>query len=346
MKQKSAEEILAASRPRDIFTMDFSVIESEKEEYLSRFKPEPYNTVRNFMVAQKVTLLYRQAIRILNGEEENLSLVISDPDGNVHSFDCEYIYDIKLGKMYVSESHVIFLIDERNEKYYRNYIEKATKLPKLNKKVWQNIQYMLPDITHHFKCSNGDFAIIIKKPCKIYPLREILNYFEGALAPEYVASIMTRLYNFVCYIDVVGLNHNGIVLDSLFFAPGKVVEEGESYTVDDMRIVGVYGGWFFTTGSAEVICGMPREVYELIPAECKKTGFSNFEVDELSIKRLAKELLGAGKVGENKIPYVLVEWLNTTSVQNNSYEEYVAWEKVRNQAFDGHRFIPMDVSIH
>lgn len=342
MKQKSAEEIMVAVRPSDIFTMDFSVIESEKEAYLDRFKPEAYNTVKNFIIAQRVILLYRQAIRILNGEEEDMSLVISDPDGNVHSFSCEYVYDIKLGKMYVADEHVVFIIDERHESYYKNYIEKANNLPKLHKDVWKNIQYMLPDVIHHFQCLNGDFAIIVKKPCKIYPLREILNYFEGKLAPEYVASIMTRLYNFVCYLDVIGMNHNGIVLDSLFFAPGRLVREGDSYTVNDMRIVGVYGGWFFSTDSTEKIKGLPREVYEVLPSSCKYSGFATFEVDELCIRRLAKELLGNST---NGVPSVLTQWINNTFVEKNSYEEYVAWEKVRNQAFDGHRFVHMDVSI-
>ena len=46
MKLKSAEAILSASKPRDIFTMNLDTLEQEKEEYLEAFKPQKYNTIK------------------------------------------------------------------------------------------------------------------------------------------------------------------------------------------------------------------------------------------------------------------------------------------------------------
>ncbi len=346
MKRKSAEEIMSATRASDIFTMDFDVIDRELEEYLARFKPEAYNTIKNFMISQKVTLLYRQAVRELNGFEEELKLIFSDPNGIVHTFECEDYSDIKLGKMYISEAHIIFVIDECNEKYYQNYIKKVTNFTKLNESVWNSIKYMLPNVTTHFKCQTGEFVIVVEKPCKMYPLKDVLHYFNDKLAPAYVASIMTRLYNFVCYLNVLGICHNGLTLDNLFFAPGKKVENGQPFTIDDMRIVGVFGGWFFSTYSDEKLSGIPREIYTLLPNQCKQSGFSDFEVDELSIKALAIKLLGDNATTSGKTPLALINWLNDSHVRKNAYEEYIEWEKVRNQTFDGHRFVHMDVSIN
>ena len=37
MKRKSEHEIMSATRPEDIFTMDLNVIDQEKNEYIERF---------------------------------------------------------------------------------------------------------------------------------------------------------------------------------------------------------------------------------------------------------------------------------------------------------------------
>lgn len=349
MKRKSEQEILAAARPSDIFTMNLAVLEQEKDEYISRFKPQEYNTVRNFVVTQKVILLYRQALNILSDSAESLTqceLTVTDPIGNTYSFDVHYVYDIKIGKMYVAERNVIFVIDESKKTYYENYISKVSKFPMINKKVWMNVRYMLPKVAMHFQNNDGKFVIIVDKPCRIYPLREILNYFDGKMRPEHVASILTRLYNFVCYLDLIGINHNGITVDNLFFTPGKMVEKGEKFTVDDMRIVGVYGGWFFSTKTYEKIKGLPAEVHEELPKIVKRNGFSSFEVDELSIKRVARELLGFDSDDESdEIPIPFKEWVKDNDIAKNAYEEFTAWEQIRKQSFGRPRFVEMDVSI-
>ena len=350
MKRKTEEEIMSASRPIDIFSMDAQIIEQEKEEYIKRFKPKAYSTVRNFMITQKVILLYRQALSELGSKDktdiEDLSLTITDLDGNTSQYDCHYTYDIKIGKMYVTERNVIFVINQKNKKYYENYISKTKRFNKVDRKVWNNIKYMFPKVSKNFQTSDGDWVITIDKPCPIYPLREILNYFDGKLNPEYVASMLTRLYYFECYLDIIGMNHNGITIDNLFFAPGRTVEEGETFTVDDMRIVGVFGGWFFSTWADEKLQGMPKEVYEILPVDTRKSGYSSFKVDELSIKRVARELLGDSS-GKNLVcvPEPFAQWVNSSNTEKNAYEEYHTWERIIIHSFGKRRFVEMDVSI-
>ena len=131
-------------------------------------------------------------------------------------------------------------------------MDKVRALPKLDSNIWKITQHMVPHLSKNFIDSNGNLIIMIDKPYKfMYPLREILNYFNQSLKAEYVASILTRLYYFECYMDLIGMTHNGITIDNLFFAPGKFVEEDQDYTIDDLRIVGVFGGWFFSTWSDE-----------------------------------------------------------------------------------------------
>ena len=350
MKRKSDKDIMSASKPRDIFTMNADTLEQEKEEYLEQFKPEAYGTIKNFLVTQKVILLYREALSELSGKNINhsdLELTVANPYGKTYKFLCNYVYDIKIGKMYVTENNIVFVIDKKYKKYYENYIEKTGQIPKLNKETWGKVQYMFPKVSECFKSKEGSFIIIVNKPCPIYPVKEILKYFGNKIKPEYVASILTRLYYFEVYLEVSGFMHNGITIDNLFFAPGRTVKEGAKFDIHDMRIVGVYGGWFYSTESSEKIIGVPKEVYEIMPAECKKSCYSSYKVDLLSIKRLARKLLG-DSTGSNLegIPKAFAEWVTNFSTEKNAYEELCAWEEVRNRSFGKPRFVEMDVSIN
>ena len=244
--------------------------------------------------------------------------------------------------MYITKEYVIYIVKKQFKKYYENYIQKTKHYSKPDKTIWNMVQYMVPNVEKSFECVDGDFAIFIKKPCEMYSLREILEYFEGGLKPEYVASILTRLYYFTCYMGLVEMNHNALMVDNLFFAPGREVEEGESYTIEDMRIVGIFGGWFFTTYLEEKMQGIPKEVYAIMPDECKKRGYSSFEVDELAIKALAKELLGTEI---NNTPKPFLDWVNNKKIARDAYEEFCDWKKVIISSFGVHRFVNMDVSI-
>lgn len=344
MKRKSEQEILLASRPEDIFTMDLKIIADEKEAYLREFKPKEYRKIKDFVITKKVLLLYSQAIVILEGSKSEDYKLLSIESVKGKQYKIHYINhtSFKLGEMYITKEYIIYIVKCEYKKYYENYIEKTKHYSKPDKRIWNIVEYMVPNVAENFECSDGNFAIFVKKPCEIYSLREILEYFKDKLKSEYVASILTRLYYFTCYMGLVEMNHNAIIVDNLFFAPGRQVEKGQSYTVQDMRIVGVYGGWFFTTYLEEKMQGVPKEVYAIMPDECKKRGYSSFEVDELAIRSLAKELLGA-EIENTPKPFL--DWVNSNKVAKDAYEEFCNWQKVIKLSFGAHRFVNMDVSI-
>jgi len=259
MKLRSEQEVIAAIVPEDIFTMDLAIIEQEKEAYIEAFKLEKYRTIKNFTLTKKVLLLYNQAIAKLEGDEnwdkDYKQILIKATTGEEYHIHYQESSSFKLGEQYSTNQYVIYIVKKQYKKYYENYVQKTKKYSKPDKETWKMVQYMLPNVEKHFENVDGNFVIFVKKPYEMYSLREILEYFEGSLKPEYVSSILTRLYYFVCYINLVEMSHNAITLDNLFFAPGREVEEGESYTIEDMRIVGIFGGWFFTTYLEEKMQG-------------------------------------------------------------------------------------------
>ena len=158
--------------------------------------------------------------------------------------------------------------------------------------------------------------------------------------------IIHRLYHFVAHMGLLGITHNAITVDNLFFAPGRRTKDGEAYRIEDLRFVGVFGGWFFTTSSDEKIKGMPREVFEIAPEEVKRMRYSSFEVDELAIKRVGRELLGdASGADLGATPEPMAQWLNNPRCKEDAYAEYAAWENTNRLAFGKRRFVDMDVSI-
>lgn len=339
-------EIMTAVSPSDIFTMNVDTIEEEKERLLSCFKPKAYSNIKNFLVSQKIILLYREALEQLSEQDNDANfymLNISKQDGNTLTYNYHYKYNSKLCETYITETEVIYIFPKTHKKYYYNYIDKVKCLTKVDHNIWEHIQYMVPKITDYFEDTDGSYVIIVAKPCKIYPLREILNFFNNKLAPEYVASILTRLYYFLCYLDIIGVNHNGIITDNLFFAPGRKLKEGERYTVEDIRIVGVFGGWSFATTSDEPLSACPKIIYDLFE---QKPKYSSFEVDALAIKQVARELLGdiTGKNLQN-VPKPFIRFVNDEHIASTSYDEFAKWEKTIIDSFGKKRFVDMDVSI-
>jgi len=348
MKQKSEQDIMSAVNPSDIFTMNQDTIDEEKDEYLKLFRSATYSTIDNFLIKQKIILLYRQAISVLQPDYEQSELVFCTTSISGEKFQFEHTKSssFKLGQQYVTSENVIFALDEKYKSYYENYINKTKMYSKPDKHIWQNVVHMVPNVINHFKNLDGQFIIILKKPCAMYSLRDLMDYFGGKLEPLHVASILTRLYYFACYMDLVDMAHNGITVNNLYFSLGKFVEAGKSHTLNDMRIVGVFGGWFFTTYSDEKINGLPSEVYEVLPADSKITGFSSYKVDACSIKRVARELLG-DITGNNlgNVPDPFCDWVNNSKVAENAYAEFCNWRDVRKKSFGTDRFISMDVSI-
>ena len=353
MVVKSEKIIMDATSPREIFSMNPDTLDQEFEKYREAYRPKAYSNIQNFIVMQKVTMLYRTAKELLD-EGEHYSqdrssgcLEYTDTMGVHHSHRYIYRANLKVSEMFVTNQQIVFLTPARYRTYHDNYYQKANRFQHLDPDTWKMVEHMLPKIVDHCETQKGDYVLVLNKPCaKIYPLREILNYFDGKLHPEYVASILTRLYSLLAYLEIVGINYNAFTVDNLFFAPGRMTEKGQNYTVEDMRFIGAYGGWFFTTWNDEKIKGLPREIFDLLSADEKARGYSSFKLNALAIKQVARELLGDVSGSDlGNTPVAMREWLNSTSCEKNAYEEYVAWEQVLKASFGKRRFVDMDVSI-
>lgn len=353
MGVKSEKVIMSANSPREIFSMNPDTLEQEFEEYREAYRPQAYSNIQNFIILQKVTMLYRTAKEMLDDDSNDSICTTSGTfecyakSGEHFVYKYAYMRNLKVSNMLVTNTQIVFVTPVKNKMYHDNFYQKAKSFQQLDPDTWKLVEHMLPKMVRKYETTNGDGVIVLNKPCsKIYHLREILDFYDGKMHPRYVASILNRLYSLLTYLEIVGINYNAFTVDTLFFAPGRITEEGQNYTVEDMRFIGAYGGWFFSTWSDEKIRGLPKEVYDLLSTEEKAHGYSSFKANALAIKQVARELLGdvsGCDLGET--PIAMAEWLNSTSCEKNAYEEYCAWEQVLKASFGKRRFVDMDVSI-
>ena len=342
----SAEDIIQAKVPKDIFSMDSTTIEEEKEQYLRMFQPGPYNTVIHFLAYQRVILLYEQAL--IQFSDEHASSIFSNRvefysiDGENIVLENVKISDFELGKRYVTENRVCYLVSPKYKKYYANYVDKTSSYSKPDRTIWSMVSYMVPNVIKHFECrENEGYLIVISKSPAMYPLSDILDYYSGSMSPEHVASIVTRLMYFVGYLDLAEINHNAITLDNIFFSPGKETEDKpySEISYEERRITGILGGWFFSTWRNEKIVGMPKEVKNVCEEEVR-LGYSSYKVDVLAVKQLAKRLLGKNF---SSLVEPFKVWLNDTEIYGSAYDECEKWDKALHESFGVRRFVPMDI---
>lgn len=357
MKRVTEDLIKRAKSPWEIFSRDSDLIEQEKEEYLRRFKPQEYKKIENFILQQQVILLYQRGLEELNGSTHfgDHTLTVMDTDGKEYRFTFQHIQEQRIGQTLTTRDHVIFVIHKDYKNLYDNYLAKCNFERHAMKSLWDEVKYYLPNIAKTFETADGDFVIIVKKlHSKVYPMTSILEYFNGRIDPQYVASIMTRLYKSAIYFDLRGFSHNALTVENLWFSPGRFINPGESIqSVEDVRVVGVYGGWFFATNNSTLITGLPNDpitalpakIKQILPEEVLKFHYGSYKIDMLAIKQIGRELLGdiSGKDLRNT-PNPFVEWLNSSNVASNAGKEFEAWEKARDSSFGKHEFIEMHLS--
>ncbi len=358
MRLRGYQEIMGANRPEEIFTMNPATLQKEYEAYCEQYKPnQQFHEIRNFVASQQIKFLFKKAKEILGSKREDTddygsTISLCSANGESIVFEYDDHMNQRVCDTYINDQEILMTVDSKYEVkgLFSNFVEKVeefistweNKLPN-----WKDFQYSIPQVVKSFRTSDkSKYVLLIKKPCKIYPLREVLNFFSGRMNVKHVISIIKRLYSYACWLDIAGMTHNGICIDNIYFSPGSEVAPGEKYSVKDIRIVGLYGGWFFTTSKNEKITALPMDVRDIVPEFVEKTGYSSFEVDMLSIKKVARELLG-DVTGKNLygVHSKLCDWFNRTTCQKNAYEEYSEFERICEEVFGKARFVDIDVSI-
>lgn len=329
MKCGKVEQIIACRSVDDLFTNNLQICKSEYREYLKLFHPDFHNGERIYQEAtSKIVMMYERAkILIESGKwEESNKIRINKPNGKTLIVSYIKEYSFELGKMFLCNRHVVYLIEKKYKKYYDNYIS-ATNFS-CSQDIMNMIGYSLPNVVSRFV--NDEYCVvIIERKNSCVPLYEVLRNYNGKIPVEHSAWIISRLLGIACFLSYNEIVHNGIDLNSCFLDTEK-------------HGVMLYGGWWYTRPVSEKMIGTSSDVYSVMPLIAKRNKKSKKSTDMECIKMLGIRMLGcASKISDSSVPSQVMSWLRSGSSEF-PIEEMKRWESAIVDAFGKRKFIKMN----
>ena len=332
---KTTAQILNAKYPCDIFSAkDETKIKKEYKALLMNFHPDlSGNKGIKKSVANECTIIIND---LYNKIKDNFD---SWDDKTVIMFQAEITnkkYKIKtlyedtfvMGRYYITENNLVYVIDGKYKKFYDNFIDSINKIKFPSISTEESYKNFLPEIKYNFKDIDGNYIIILKKHGEIYPLRKVLNYFGGSLNERHIAWVLSRLYDFTCLMKYNNLSFNGIDIDNLFI-------DTENHTLR-------FYGMFYIKEIDEKLIGVPKSVLPLL----NKDKISDIKTDLQSI-RLISRLLYNDEYGSkifmsSTLPSPLKKWM-MTDASGDPVKEYENWDKCIVDSFGPKKFFTLKI---
>lgn len=328
-------EILLLKKAGDLFPNNLNDCKNEYKKLVKIWHPDRNTTEDTNEVFAKITQLYNSALNLIkmNQWEKSNYIQITTLTGIKVGINFFEKYEFELGTTYICKKYVIYKFYEKN-KYYHNAIESINKLSYHDAKMKESISRMMPEILKMFTSTEGDHYIVIKKPEDVYPLKNLLQYFNNEIPDKHVAWILSRLYNIACFLKYNKMVHNGITVNNC-------------YVCTDMHNIILIGGWWYSTKNDMKMLGTTKDIYNIMSVVTKSNKNSNPLTDLESIKLIGRTLLGESNCRKlalkSNVPKAFINFMISGS-DKNSYNELTLWEKCLTESYGERKFIKLDVS--
>lgn len=239
-------------------------------------------------------------------------------DGNYYTMNFRIKHIFELGKIYIGNNLILYLIDGKYEKMAVNAISKLNSIKYTNNDMKKEFDKYLPQLKESFRTMSGELGIVIKKDEDLILLRDLLTYCKGKIPINEISYILNSLYNIVCFINYNGLTHNGITVDSYF------VSIKNHYGA-------LLGGWWYAVESGRNLLGVPNEISNTMNYEINQTSKANSIVDLESIKVIGRILLDCNRSimlsMDKNIHRNLMIWLGENA-SDNPFDESCKWTNI------------------
>ena len=327
--------ILSIEKCGDLFPYGEDAIKAKYKELSKEWHPDNNNHPDATRVFTKITELYNYALELLaNGQWEKTNyILISKADGKKISLNYDTCFDFELGTCYVTKTKIVYVLGSDKEKYYSNAIQRIKSLQYKDKKMEDDLSRFFPKLYQSFKTNNDEFVIVLDKTEDVYPLKNVLEYFDHKIDDKHVAWIISRLCNLTCYLKYSGLVHNGININNCFISPRH-------------HSILLLGGWWYATGEGDAMIGTTKDIFFIMSVTAKGSKKSSALTDLESVKLLGRQLLGETNCRklalDSSIPKPFINFLIGGS-SDNSYEEFSKWDKALEDSYGKRRFINMEI---
>ena len=330
------KDIRSAKKCGDIFTNDKNIAKAEYRELARRYHPDIHSGNGELMT--KINSLYQRAMSLFengNGNWEasdQVSLVSSAGEILVFSYLAKKSFE--LGVLYICETEVVYVLDASHEKYFQNAKGKIGSLQYANDAMKNEVGRYMPKIKRTNRLKDGRWCIVFHKAEDFYSLEDLVKYFGGAVPPKHAAWMISRLCNICCYLDYLGLAHNGIGMGNCFVSPKT-------------HVIALLGGWWYCAEQEKSMMGTQKAIYDVMPPKEKSQKLATIVTDLESVKLIGRQILGnvslfASAKNDANIPEAILKFLRSGSSER-AVDEFEKWNGALIEAFGRPRFIELNI---
>lgn len=335
----SAEEILQIdiNSPEKLFSRDAFDVEFKRlrKKWHTDYNSNPKaKDVFIHLMALAETAQGRIATNTWNGQA---SLKYTVTSGKTFRFSYRKFRTFELGRMYIGQKYVIYVIDGENKDLYDNGIKAIKGIKYPNDKFKTEFKKLLPDVVQSEETDIG-YVLVIKKPKDAVLLQDLLDFLPDNILPsKHTAWVVSSMYNIAMFFNHIGITHNSILASTIFVNP----KEHTCYLL---------GGWWYSVKENTKLKAMPSELTKILPAELFADKTSNTSYDRQSIKALAvrclgdSTLMGSKLLFNKEIPKAMVTWIRTPS-KTSAFEEYSGWIKSLENSYGKRKFTEFKYDI-
>ena len=317
----SIDEIRNIKYPYELFTDDIEDIKNKYVELMKVYHPDLNGQKKEYVeITNKINNLYKQAEEnIIKGVWNKPGFIkLKSMDGKYYTMNFRISHIFEIGRMYIDNDSILYLINDKNEKMAINAINKLNSIKYSNIEMKKEFDNYLPQIKESFRTIGGEIGIVVKKDEDLILLRDLMTYCNEKIPINAVSWILNSLYNIACFLNFNGLTHNGITLDTYFVSIKK-------------HYGALLGGWWYSIKEGKNLLGLPKELFSLIDCEMKQNIIATSKLDLESIRLLGKTILG-DKTGillsmDINVPNNIMSWLEENS-SDNPFDEYTNWNNI------------------
>lgn len=322
-----ADDILSAKKCGDIFsTADKNIVTREYRALAKRFHPDTCALPNAEEIFKHLNDLYKEALQLLEKGQWEISNTLIINDTTKRTFRVHYCKgrSFELGECYVGRRTVTYLFRAEHKRFFDNAVQQIKALRYATDEMEKEFARYLPSIMYQFQTNDDRYCLILTKTPDVYPLSEIWKFYSGSIPDRHVAWIISRLCSLCCYLNWLGISHNGLTVDNCYISP-------QHHTIH------LLGGWWYACKEDEPMLGVSKEVYDVMPIKAKsdKTGLKRTDLECL-------KLIGRNLIDASSAPKAVMDFLNSGSTY--AIQEYTKWNQALTDAYGVRRFIEMKIN--
>lgn len=326
----TSESLLKISRCEDLFPGSKSGAREYFLELSKKWHPDVCKDPLATEVFQHVKKLYDDTVERLGAGTWNGSAQVEliDSDGTTIHLKTLVSREFELGRYYIGQDFVTYVLDAQYESFYRNAICRTVfkfASPNMEKEMVKCLSSRIDPV----QLKDGRFSFTVFKKVGLICLRDaylFLKDHKKSIDPRHTAWIVSNLHNIACYLAYSGISHQEISLDTVFISPQD-------------HSAALLGGWFYSTQIGGDVTQVSPRTYTCLPWEVKIQKKASPKTDLNLIRALGRELSGDSF---KDLPLPMQTHFSSIATQS-ALEDYSQWRQVLEKSFGKRTFFPMDI---